>query len=104
MRSGCGSGAAWRITAPGSRKRLVSLLVMHHCRNARRVLRPCSLCSTCQASMSSWRQVDKTRPCSESHRRKAAACLIWSPAWRRPAGVIGLFSHNGKVTYARCAI
>jgi hypothetical protein len=55
------------------------------------VLRACSLCSTCQASMSPWRQADRARSRSESHPKKAVACLTWSPAWRRAAGVTGLF-------------
>jgi prevent-host-death family protein len=41
-------------------------------------------------SMSAWRQVGKVWPCSEPLER-AVACLTWSPAWQRPAGVIGLF-------------
>jgi len=34
--------------------------------------------------MSAWRQVAKTMPRSQSHRRKAVACLTCSPAWRPP--------------------
>ena len=59
-------------------------------------LRACSVCPACQASMSAWRQADRVRSCPVSHRRKAVACLTWSPAWRRLAGVIGFFSARAR--------
>jgi hypothetical protein len=48
-------------------------------------------------SMSAWSQVRRVRWRCASQSRNTVACLICSPANRRPEGVIGVFAARARV-------
>ncbi|ALP00064.1 hypothetical protein SHL15_9145 [Streptomyces hygroscopicus subsp. limoneus] len=70
------------------REREQRRLCLAQLRKALRQVRPCSVFSANQASMSSWPQDERVLSRVLSHRRKVVACLICSAAKRRTLGVM----------------
>lgn len=71
-------------------------LCLTQLRKGLRQVRPCSVFSANQASMSSWPQDERVLSRVLSHRRKMVACLICSVAKRRTLGVMWLRSARSR--------